>query len=270
MEVDGHEITNFDYSAADGNDRVIFDFGESGGKTITLDVDSAMELGLGEDTFQSINGTVNSSAAKLELKRIINSSITFHPHNAEGSNLANLNGARELNILIDDSFQVDVHTIDLSALAALPGGSKPPVVKIDAGDSIGFGEKDVTLPGGSEPVVVLLRTAGGDGEFASIGGFDESAQYFLENTSVFNETQVDALFAAIETNAPGIGGTFGSDVTQVSLGSNIAIEDDFDLTNFQAINFSTGGFTLDIADNSIYLTASQADGARIVALRAAR
>ena len=78
-----------------------------------------------------------------------------------------------------------------------------------------------------------------------------------ENTSVFNETQVDALFAAIETNAAGIGGTFGSDVTQVSLGSNIAIEDDFDLTNFQSIDFSTSSFTLDIADNSIYLTASQ-------------
>ena len=53
-------------------------------------------------------------------------------------------------------------------------------------------------------------------------------------------------------------------MTQVSLGSNIAIAGDFDLTNFQAIDFSTGGFTFDIADNSIYLTASQADGARIV------
>ena len=178
---DGHEITNFDYSAADGNDRVIFDFGESGGKTISLDVDSAIQLGLHEDTFQSINGTVDSSAATVTGVEnvVINSSITISSTQLEeGFNLANLNGAGELNILIDDSFQVDVHTIDLSALAALPGGSKPPGVKIDAGDSIGFGEKDVTLPGGSEPVVVLLRTAGGDGEFASIGGFDESAQYF--------------------------------------------------------------------------------------------
>ena len=120
---DGDEITNFDYSAADGNDRVIFDFGESGGKTITLDVDSAIQLGLGEDTFQSINGTVNSSAANVTGVEnvVINSSITISSTQlAEGFSLANLNGAGEL-YMIDDSFQVDVHTIDLSALAALPG-----------------------------------------------------------------------------------------------------------------------------------------------------